>query len=312
MTEEEEYNDLNSTKQTPSCGCDKGQMCHAAGMLNISSSSSPAALYQRLKLIQNTVRVPASLYLMNIAALSAYQSPKVHTQSIYNSGSPYIGGGGVNWNQMSDRKVPHVQNVVTANPGKSSTRHTITRLRPGAGSPGGIGVDIKHNSYERYLNRIKGKGPISRGPVPPHFGRPIDFNLTKPIYGGKTLTTSIVSTNQKEGCNGCDNNKNVERLYGLDCGVTNKITNEEHLIPVPVISHKVGDYIFTGKCKRIPVKEKAQIISISGDREQYVVQFADCCTMTKHYSNIKPFVECAAPIYPCSYIDNGLVETCVY
>lgn len=70
--------------------------------------------------------------------------------------SPYYG---VNWNQMSDRRYPHKQfaNASGSNPGGNSTRRTITRLRPGALSPGGIGVDIKHNSYDRYLNRIKGK-----------------------------------------------------------------------------------------------------------------------------------------------------------
>ena len=39
----------------------------------------------------------------------------------------------------------------------NSTRSSLTRLRPGSLNPGGKGVDIKHNSYNRYLARIKAK-----------------------------------------------------------------------------------------------------------------------------------------------------------
>ena len=99
---------------------------------------------------------------------------------------------------MSDRAVRHVQpNIVTGGSfyHGSSTKNTITRCRPGAGCPGGAGVDIKHNSYDRYLNRLKGKGPVRRGVVPPNFGTPLPFNPAFPIYGGKTMKTSIVGDN---------------------------------------------------------------------------------------------------------------------
>ena len=39
----------------------------------------------------------------------------------------------------------------------NSLRSTITSLRPGALTPGGIGVDVKHGSYARYLALKKGK-----------------------------------------------------------------------------------------------------------------------------------------------------------
>jgi len=275
-------------------------------MLNLSSSSSSAAQYQRLKIIQNTVRVPSSLYSMNLSALTVYQTPKLSTQVINNSGSPYVGGGGVNWNQMSDRKIPHVQKVVTASPGKSSTRHTITRLRPGAGSPGGIGCDIKHNYYERYLNRMKVKKTLGRGAVPAIFGDPIVFNPARPIYGGKTMKTSIVT-----GCNQCDDNRHVELLYELNCGVIDP-SNEPivGLISVPINSYLVGDFVWAQKCKRAGKQEKAQIISISADQMRLVVKFADCSTMIKQYSNLKPYVVCSEHLYPISYVNNGVVTTC--
>jgi len=143
----------------------------------------PASQYIKQKIIQNTVRVPASLYISDLAALSVYQTPGIYK---------------VNWNQMSDRRERHIQpNMVTGGSTYhgSSTKKTVTRARPGAGCPGGAGVDIKHNSYERYLLRLKGKGPARRGIVPPYFGQPIPFNPALPVYGGKTMKTNIVGDN---------------------------------------------------------------------------------------------------------------------
>ena len=37
----------------------------------------------------------------------------------------------------------------------NTKKRTKTSLRPGALCPGGIGVDVKHNSYDRYLARKK-------------------------------------------------------------------------------------------------------------------------------------------------------------
>jgi hypothetical protein len=148
------------------------------------TSNTPANQYQKLKLIQNTVRVPSSLYTSNLGPLNAYRKP---TQATY----------GVCWNQMSDRPVPSVQTGVIPTGSNSSMnrRHTsVTSSRPGCQAPGGVGCDIKHNSYDRYLNRLKGKGPLRRGAVPATFGVPIPFNPAFPIYGGKTIKTNIVNS----------------------------------------------------------------------------------------------------------------------
>lgn len=97
----------------------------------------PAASYfKTMSIIQNKVRIPESLYASNIASLNVYELPL--KENAY-----------VNWNQMSDRCIPHEQ--------PNRIKRTETRPRPGACSPGGVGVDIKHNSYARYINRIKGK-----------------------------------------------------------------------------------------------------------------------------------------------------------
>ena len=160
------------------------------------TGKTPFEQYQRQKIIQNTVRVPASEYTMNIGALSVYQRPDPRY--------------GVNWNQMSDRKERHIQqaNATGTNPGGNSTKHTITRLRPGALSPGGAGVDIKHNSYARYLARIKGKAPLRQQAVPAYFGLPIPFDPAYPIYGGKVFKTGIVA-----GCNCAPDNGNLSMAY---------------------------------------------------------------------------------------------------
>ena len=124
------------------------------------TSNTPANQYQRQKIIQNTVRVPSSLYSMNLAALNVYQKPSSTYNVVNVGGTNYTVSPGVNWNQMSDRKEPHLQQFATSSGstyGGNSTKRSLTRLRPGSMSPGGSGVDIKHNSYERYLNRIKGK-----------------------------------------------------------------------------------------------------------------------------------------------------------
>lgn len=66
---------------------------------------------------------------------------------------------GVCWNQQSDRPVPSVQRgIIPTGQSSLNRRHTsVTSSRPGCQTPGGAGCDIKHNSYDRYLNRLKGK-----------------------------------------------------------------------------------------------------------------------------------------------------------
>jgi len=152
------------------------------------NGNTPADQYQKLKLIQNTVRVQGSLYTANLGPLSAYKQPiNDRSKGLY----------GVCWNQMSDRPVPSVQRatIPTGYNSSMNRRHTsVTSSKPGSQTPGGKGCDIKHNSYDRYLNRLKGKGPLRRGVIPPAFGLPIPFNPAFPIYGGKTVKTNIVSS----------------------------------------------------------------------------------------------------------------------
>ena len=225
------------------------------------NSNTPAAQYQKQKLIQNTVRIDSSQYTMNLGSLAGYQNPNIRRAN-------------VPWNQMSDRAEPSVQKA-TANGGNtiggSSTRKSIVRLRPGSMSPGGIGCDIKHNSYERYLNRLKGKAPLRRGVVPPTFGlEEIPFNRASPIYGGKVMKTSIVT-----GCN-CPivtDQKNYLKLYQNN-------TDQNYDFDV--------EYQFgTGQNVYVPINGKQQsatIISNLGGGN-FTIKLANGTTMIANQSN---------------------------
>ena len=234
---------------------------------NNMSYNDPASQYQTLKIIQNTVRVPASLYTHDLGALTVYQTPGLF---------------GVNWNQMSDRKEPHIQ-VVNTGAGSgyhsSSTKRTITSSRPGAMSPGGVGVDIKHNSYDRYLNRLKGKAPVRRGVIPANFGTPyIPFNRADPIYGGKVMKTSIVN-----GCNCPIATDNSALLY-RDSAEQDKILDVKY-------QFHVGDYVWAIKVGDASGElYKATITAITNGL--FTIKFADGTTETVSGEYISIYYDC--------------------
>jgi hypothetical protein len=139
-----------------------------------SNTTSKMLMYNTLKQIQKTVRVSSSQYTNELASLTA--TPKIFPT----------------WNNMSDRDVPHVQHKRNAS--------ILSTYRPGTSSPGGIGCDIKHGSYSRYLNRLKGRSALRKEPIPDTFeiGNTL-FKCANPIYGNKQLKTSVVS------CPSCPN-----------------------------------------------------------------------------------------------------------
>lgn len=148
---------------------------------NISNThKNPVVNYQNQQRIWNTVRVNSSLYLLNKGALNGYEPPRDQQ---------------VNWNQMSDRLYPHIQYAVPSR--GNSTKRTLTSARPGACSPGGIGCDVKHDSYDRYLNRIKGR-VLKKGYISPEITKFIacggtpPFDPSRPMYGGKYYNTQII------------------------------------------------------------------------------------------------------------------------
>ena len=108
----------------------------------VSKTHSEIATRQR---INKTVMLSSSEYLMNKAALTV-STPAIDNVKLNSQASDRI--------EAAENKT----NVRTRN--YSSTRRTRLSLKPGALAPGGRGVDVKHNSYERYLAKKKGKNSL--------------------------------------------------------------------------------------------------------------------------------------------------------
>jgi len=221
------------------------------------TSNTPANRYQRQKIIQNTVRVYASLYTANKAPLEAYKRPGPETH-------------GVCWNQMSDRPVPSVQRATVPTGfyhSLNSKHHSVTSSRPGCQTPGGIGCDIKHNSYDRYLNRLKGKGPLRRGNIPADFLAPqIPFNRAYPVYGAKLFKQNIVT-----GCN-C--------LYKSDTNLFNDPLYQNQ--PDVGIGFRIGQYVYARKLGSENLL-RALVINVNDDGT-YNIEFDD--NIVRDYVNI--------------------------
>tara|TARA_B110001450_G_scaffold153527_2_gene143267 strand:- start:12358 stop:12897 length:540 start_codon:yes stop_codon:yes gene_type:complete len=101
------------------------------------SSSTPSI--QTQKIIQNQVRVHASLYTMNLASLY------INSNNLHNKNTA--------WNNSSDRKAQHKK-----------------------------GVDIKHNSYDRYLGRLKSQHLKTQ-----------NENTNTPVMGNKTRKFGLIN-----------------------------------------------------------------------------------------------------------------------
>jgi len=259
------------------------------------ASNSPASQYQIQKIIQNQVRVQSSLYSMNLKALNAYQKPNTIPETILLGGFNYLISPGVNWNQMSDRRIPHHQPNPSAsgsNPGGNSVKRTITRLRPGALSPGGTGLDIKHNSYERYLNRIKGKAPLRRGVIPPNYGKEfIPFNPAYPIYGGKVIKTSLVNgCNCPEGEDGVIGKEKEQLLY------MNRCSNIQSCSYDIKYNYSVNDKVII-IAKGLYFRNTGKIIDIIGTK--YLVEFIPNNKELFFYHEFILAIPEKCPVDPC-------------
>ena len=234
------------------------------------TSNTPANQYQRLKLIQNTVRVYSSLYTSNLGPLNAYKQPTAATY-------------GVCWNQMSDRPVPSVQRATVPtgfNNNLNSRHHSVTSSKPGSQTPGGAGCDIKHNSYDRYLNRLKGKGPLRRGPIPATFGTPIPFNPAFPVYGAKTTKTNIV--------NGCDcpiESKSADEKQDI------RIYNNPLYYPESNTQYgfSVGQYVYAIE-PGTDYFSKAVVTAVDGNT--YTIMFTDGTVATQNINQLLIYFPC--------------------
>ena len=132
------------------------------------------------KKIWNQVRVPASLFSMNLGALT------MASERLTNA----TNANPLNWNQSSDSFVASQQTAYHPTHG-NSLKSTLTSLRPGAGAPAGKGVDIKHNSYARYLGRKKAINIRTQSKA---------TASVVPIQGNKTQSYGLINKSQDCNC----------------------------------------------------------------------------------------------------------------
>jgi len=108
--------------------------------------------------IYNTSRIRSSEFMMNKAAFNVFADRGTSSK--------------FTWNQSSDRVEAGNPKTAIVPTRSNSVRGTKTGIRPGSQAPGGSGVDIKHNSYDRYLLRKKGRA-MKAGP---YVGVDVDSN----------------------------------------------------------------------------------------------------------------------------------------
>lgn len=144
--------------------------CKLCGGGSINNTCINDSKINTQKIIQRQVRVYSSQYVNALASMNVLDN-KMPIKRWYN----------VNWNQMSDRIIPSEQKIHYPGNNGNSTKSSITRIRPGCLSPGGKGLDIKHFSYDRYLNRLKAsnlKTDISNSNIIPKYGnKTVKFGL---------------------------------------------------------------------------------------------------------------------------------------
>ena len=130
------------------------------------------------KRIQNQSRMPESQYINALDAVTVSQnmlSFKGSKQNYFDMSSR-VWSTPNNLRNQSDRSTPSnsgawtgpnsrnpalgvkygIKGYVNVPTRGNSTKTTITANRPGAMTPGGEGVDVKHGSYHRYLAKKKG------------------------------------------------------------------------------------------------------------------------------------------------------------
>ena len=263
------------------------------------TSTDPAYQYQTQKRIQNTTGVYSSLYSDNISALNVYQYPTRFDKQ--------------NWKQMSDRAEKHHQTNSANSQGSfyhpSSLRHSQTRPRPGALTPGGYGVDIKHNSYYRYLGRLKGAKNFRRGVVPIDYGNTLPFNRATPFYGAKTIKTNIVT-----GCNICNTQPypgyldNEKRIYKIN-DVENKLQTtipEQYPVGMRVFGLHPVTKLYSPAIITNVATNDLLLVYFTDTPFTQIYDYSGLYEASHHvnYKNIFPYREASLCNNPCSINKN--------
>jgi hypothetical protein len=136
------------------------------------------------KVIQKQTGVSSSTYINNLVP---YQVTKA--QDHYkNQGTNYPLYAKVSSDRIHPSNMHNNMRVVNRN--TSSLLGSRTSLKPGCLAPGGIGVDIKHNSYDRYLAKLKAKNLKPRN----------NMFSSKPNLGNKLNNISLFDYSWNAKC----------------------------------------------------------------------------------------------------------------
>ena len=169
---------INSVVQCRSCGG------------NCNGTNCPGTSFDKKVIqarIQNQVGVPESQRLDVYAAFTS--SSKLLT------GSKRYGIFNYPHQNLSDRIAaakPTNNNVPTRG---NSVKSSVTSNRPGSMVPGGAGVDVKHDSYARYLGKIKASNIISNKKGPFNTQEVGNGARLRPAINNKQYRFSIVHVN---------------------------------------------------------------------------------------------------------------------
>ena len=169
--------------------------CDISGCIDISSNINLKIIEKR---IQNQVRVSESQYTDVLGAMTIagnyLEKPQTFTDATT------VWSNKFSLRNQSDRIEPSKTgstNYVNVPTRGNSTRSTITANKPGAMTPGGYGVDVKHGSYARYLGKLKGRTMA----VPKTNNNDIKYNVSPhAIMNNKSFRFNLL--NQNCSCNG--------------------------------------------------------------------------------------------------------------
>jgi hypothetical protein len=143
-----------------SCICD----CSSNGLLSyptdrcmacggdISSNINLETIERR---IQNQTGVPQSQYSDVLASVTVAENYLQNPASLSNHST--VWGTKFNLRNRSDQRLPLGSSTTNVPTRGNSLKTTTTANRPGASAPPGLGVDVKHDSYARYLGKLKGR-----------------------------------------------------------------------------------------------------------------------------------------------------------
>lgn len=129
------------------------------------------------KKIQHVVGLSETEYASSLSSAVVSNGSRLTQNQIDVLDNPFYGAG--TWNQASDRNYP--------------SGSKLKKPKTGSSIRTGVGVDVKHNSYARYLARLKGKNLKVNKVSTVQFDRiKTRLDKNKPVVNNKPFPLMIV------------------------------------------------------------------------------------------------------------------------